>query len=595
MKKVLSLLLSLSLVLLTTECKVSNMEPIPPNSTQITDFKLLKEVVYQPNVYVLDVGKGNLDFLPNNIFTIVGDYTIKKANAKIEKLAKIPDESTVIINKNEEKTVVLKISDSVEISGGYSYKYESLPYYAGFKQGAIIYKETTVVKANISTKQERLKIKEIDTGVDYTFGGELSFTKVSIKNEEYKEGKLYSGREEVTINWSFQTRINLLKDLEIENEEMPLIRLKELPSFVVPGLLLKVSPSFKLGIKIEGKCSLNGSFDFIGENEFTKVFVVKNGNWVLESDKITKEVFDFIPSASVNGVFKIGPLLTFNSDIYKLGLSEKKYISAGGLSIEGFAYTEINLNCSSYNRDNKDELNKLKAKIMVAFDFFLGRIVDENNDSKLANYRIEPIVEFKLVNIPSFSLVCKEFPDVLQSNFGALLKSKSFPIYEGDSPPSLTTPQNIFLGDPTVLFESTLSSDDFNKMKNHGYIKFQFINQQGNTIKVETKRNTDRVDEITLVNVLLDKSVTAVITGKDGKFTVIGRCVGRSYDKYEKEYSTYVMDFAISGEKVDQAVLQNVHYAFKVTTKLNDPHNEFIPEGAFRYFKVRSLGAINVF
>lgn len=606
MKKLFTYLLFTVLALLTTECKVSNLEPVPPNTTQISDFKITKEFVYKSDVYILKMGlNGEINYLDNDRLVILGDYDISLPNGRISG-SELPEKAIIIASDKKEIHPTLEISDKIKISGGYSYKYELLNWYAAFKAGAVIYRETTSINVTLSSVDGiEVEVPGKVKKIKITPSGEHVFEKTSLKSEEIQDGKLIYGREELVTENKTSLKCNI--SAEFEKDRKFILKNLELPSFVLPiGIGVRITPSIEFGVVIKGRGAVEGSFEFLMEDKIKKILEVRNEKWEQIDSKYIKEpTGTLIPTANVTGTLTIAPVVALNFDILRLNLTVDKqsYVSAGGISINCYYYSSFVFNCSTQNLNGNDP-NKLVYGAALTLEIFVGRKVIKGEDKRLLNSTISLAKrENPIKNISSLPIFCKEIltPIPINTAFTELLVKYNFPLYEGNNPPKLTEPGNIFKSNSTILKKSNDEKNDiFNYSKDHGSIKYLFSNQQSNTIKVESKRNLEHIDSQGY-DEIKETSITANIYGNTNKFTIIGKSSSTIKNKNgTTSCSGYVAEFAISGEKLSNTEIQNLRFAYRVIGVDMNNCSEFdiqrlAKEGVYRDFSVLKLQTTTVF
>lgn len=609
MKKLFTFLLFISLALLTTECRVSNLEPVPPNSTKLRSVDITEPFKVRNDVFQMSLKTGSkIASMTTTEIIILGDYVISKPNAKIS-AETLPDGSIVVIDLStgeatvdqNPKTAIIKVLNSLKITGGIRITYKEIDWFQAFDKGSMSF------------------VIDVTSNLNQTI-------KISTDNWKSEDKATnYKAKISATTTWASNFRANLKCSIRLEGSQLKYLRaeinhtlglnvttgvegeiekalLYELGNFIFPditiilgGLPVKITPVIIPRLKLVGKMKVSGEIELLkGSVDRTLIFQY-DGTWssnqlATNSQSELKAVNSL--KAKIAGELRGGLEFDILLIFYKTSLKPTLDIEfdAGRFGATFFGYGGLNVECDS--KSGKPVIGTFwgievgpKAEILS---------INVTNTLPKAKYESKPPTLYPA----SINVTCEILPSTLinANPFRSLLNQYGFPINEGNSPPKLTEPESIYFGNPTILKQSSDEGNDlFNYFKEHGPVKYRFSNQQPNSIKVESKRKTDRVDETTLVNVLLDKSSEATITGNGNKFTIIGKCAGDAFDEKEVRYSGYVAEFAISGEKINQTVIQNVHYAFRIIAKSNDPNDILVREGVFRYFTVTPLGAVREF
>ena len=138
-------------------------------------------------------------------------------------------------------------------------------------------------------------------------------------------------------------------------------------------------------------------------------------------------------------------------------------------------------------------------------------------------------------------------------------------IYDGENPPML---DGTFLMSPDELVYTSDGAKEPGAILSDYYVKFSKMNSSKGTIVYQGKTK----------NGSADAGISASITGNGNNFTVFFTTTSSYKGATDKRFTIFSGTLTAKG-------IQNLHWAWIVTDKTNDPNNYLPEEGVYRIFK----------
>lgn len=613
MKRVLSLLLSLSLVLLTTECKVSNMEPIKSvnldtSKADVLNMKLSDNSKYEiaDNVYILDLadsnnkikkyGNGVIVFEGNpNIFSAKESRNLRKSGESKEIFKEMViqiknSNDSLSIELKYSKGITIKItsdpSEIVNING----KVELVATFVVAEIGDIFnYIDITgAIKMTGSLAASYGYLGNSETNQIYYSGQKLS---TFIATCKYTGTISYSIEPQLRFVWSRANGVNVFNlqskfnftfsnELNVEliaklTKEFKILS-KELPPLVVTigPFVIPVKQRFEVYFSpmIEGKVTINEKFlelttiDSVGilYNKANTVPIrgISKGS---TSGSLTSNAT--LALAGKCG-FELKPQLVWSPPTIE---DVKKVLEALKLptfSDSGDEYSLIDLNvkagvklnfeasltCENLTASNMSSKYGLEAKVSPFQETNLKILGKEILNKKIPEIDISYGLGFENSAISRFlkeSIPCNpiNINELTLDSFRELLRTQGFPIFDGANLPNIN---GEYKSNPHELIKSTYINDSSVIKKAFGDLRVYF--EFGKNKQLVETYQYDRSKVY-----LSDESANSDIkfTGDGENFTILAITKGAILLDPTNEFVNYI---AISGKKTFMGI-KDFHYA----------------------------------
>jgi hypothetical protein len=602
MKKLFTYLLLTALALVSTECKVSNIEPVPQTSAKLVSVEILKPFVLKPNVYSLLLNENaKITSLTDKNIIIDGNYTISKFNGRVYADTP-PDGSIVYIDLGASTRdgsgdrFIIEVLKSYKIDGKLNISYIRQDWYEGFKAGSAKYRLAFDwdVKLDINKSSEKLAT-ENKLNNDVTNKTKISFvakptSKVSVEyiNAFELEGnsiKYYASEFKITTEHELEVGISGEIEREVSSKlgeiKFPDINflLGPVPVRITPVVVPKVKASGKA--KIEGSLGLiKGIFNSYIKDEFDGTKWKPTINTPDPQNRIN---YFYKASAKASGELKLGLEFDIVLAFYKLG-----DLDCGQIGASIFLYGGITANCNDPKNATLEAISGVEIKPKIKLLKF--PILDTSIPFKIESRKGLPF------DLGAIQITCGsplEIPVTSSAQptlqyFKQLLYKNNFTINEGSSPPILTAatlPSNdVYLMTPYMSASTYLPNDAPYLDKRYGIrpfpdYKFKFSLQKS-TNQIDVSMKIVNKDNSGNVYAMFGESKQLGINGARNSFTIIGPMVG-TYRGIK--INSFV---AISGE-INGGNIKNIQYAQMVTNNTPEPASTLLllPINEFRMFE----------
>ena len=596
MKKLLSLLLSLSLILLTTECKVSNMEPVDIKVIEDADggkLTIYGEPSLKENVKILSPESLKNATVKGDILTIKGKTTFSNKRLGINARLSADDELRIgdilvaeiggITGTCLQILGIVQTETSAEVETQYRFIVEP-DLNDIFNTIHFVYEAKTVFNFREKVMLNGMKSDDL-RGAEYEAEAKIesemeSINAITTTTEFYvQDNEFVKSTIKNKIASNNSIKLGIKGKLKVEGEKeiyTPKNTFAKTFKFVVGGvpILIGIKPTAKLFAEIEGSINANVQSEaFLSEivTEEYEVGLVGEKPIKRRTPRVVSKTKDSSKTA-FEGACKAGIDLGLDVYLYtdlfvKFTLGAKLYI---GLKIEkciegpqGPA-AKLLFGAEPYLEISLNFLTKApfkKRKEVVSIKLTLG-------DGLPVKPEIE-IPFFPTYTICNSPVIPEDFTI---SHFKEFLKSQGFPIYEGASVGIIN---GLYLSSPHILLKSTYSKDILDKNKLFGSIKIFFdfrVNSRIVEIYQYDNSGTIISDESTNEGVQ--------VAGNGGDFTVIASTTGGVILNPNNTFKNYIV---VSGTKNADGI-RNLHYAFYRLSNTNAGAAD-LPESIVRIFK----------
>jgi|GEM_PF-3221541 len=613
MKKLLPLLLSLSLILLTTECKVSNMEPVETvnldtNRQDVVNMKLSEDSKYElsDNVYILDLADKNNKIKKYENGVIIFEGKPNLVSAKQLKNGRISGDS-----KEVSKEMVIQIKKSND----------SLSLELKFSKGITIKitnDPTEVV--NINGKVELVatftvaEIGDIFNYIDITGSIKMTGTLVasygylgnSETNQIYYSGQKlstfiatckYTGtisyaiepqlrlvwtRENGVNVFNLQSKFNFTFSNELNVELIAkltrefLILNKQLPPLAVPigPFVIPVKQRFEVFLSpmFEGKVTINQKFLELTTTD--SVGVLYNRANTVPIRRIAKGSTSGALSSNATLAlagkcgFELKPQLVWSPPTLEDAKEVLKTLGLPTSSANGDEFSLIDLNvkagvklnfeasvtCENVTSNNMSSKYGVEAKISPFQETNLKVFGKEILNAKVPESDISYALGFEDARIARFlkeHIPCNpvNINELTLDSFRELLRMQGFPIFDGVTLPNVN---GEYISNPHELVKSTYLNDSSLLKKAFGDLKIYF--EFGRNRQLVETYQYNRSDVY-----ISDESANSDIkfTGDGENFTILAITKGAILLDPSNEFVNYI---AISGKKTAMGI-KDFHYA----------------------------------
>ena len=601
MKKLFTSLAFVSLALFTTECKVSNVEPVGEviENSDGDKLTLYSKPQLKPNVKVLDtLSSQKIEIIGGNVLRIKGKVNF--SNRRIDMGLRVSaDENDIKIGdlliataSGKYKGLILEITgigqELITPSGlETDYKFtlrseltdifESLDFSAEAK---VVYPKRLSVTVKGSVEPDGSPISasaELDVNIDN------SFALTSTTTFRVLQGRFIEASFKTKIANTFRTTFTLKGNVTLKGEKEIEIPPKTVTFLIgeVPVILVIV-PAAKMSVE------LSGGFDISSKEQIVLPIVGEFEAGFRGRGRITPKMkFTKTPTLSasqfksdLNGKLKVA--FEFGPEIY---LYTKAFVGMGG-KLEAFVGLEFGCNNSDLSAtpfggvlpkleflfpvlktfgiedamitfSPKEEDVTLKGSPVSLISNFCEteEVTGPSNPSDPSKPPTQP----KPPTIPIGQCV----PNSLLLTFG----NHGMVLYEGSSPPSIN---GRFLISPKMLVTSSLPNDV--EKSTYGNLEISLTNLN-NALKMESK-------QFDMLGNLLSQDVSSCIkvVGRENNFTIYADVNGLSN---AINYKNYIV---ISG-KLTATGIENLYYSLYVVSKGSDPQEFLLPAKNWRIYK----------
>ena len=639
MKKLFTFLLFISLALLTTECRVSNLEPVPQviengDGSKMTIFGTPK---YQENVYVLDKKSSQNTIFQNNLVIIPEDaqFINTNPNGRIGVETKIKIGDKIIVGATPENPEGAKLQIDAEKG---MVKITSGPLTIGVGFEFHLLTNATDIFEDFSAV--------FSVVLDLKIGKPLQIEGEFTPREEDKEKKKYtyettSSLVPISIEPYVQGTCELEVKVDIVNTDVKFIGTvlrvtkaagvklglegklkakfeKELYKseahanekiFVVLGCPIVVG--FDLAASVKGELNIDGSIslkqDFFGE-KITDVFTggYNNGKTYTNSYRVDNNEKKDVKEVKLEGTATIGIEVTPSIYFY-----HPQFLKLSG-SFYPNAEFKLTAKCEQGSGFLEASLKpKMEVGLKLVLEFFKfikipldpkKPVSSQNPETNILKYPIDPEIPIVKVErelaeidlnperqpIPNYTpcSYTRDTPslsnDLSLNYFKDYLQKNKFIIHTGNTPPQVV---GGFESSPNVLIKELLTQDANDQFTQKTYGKT--LNSINSTLKTLVLIQYDKDKPQTEIS---SETATSILefTGNfvDGTFTIFAKTNG-NYANSSNTFSNYV---AITGKLTSNGI-GNFQYAF-YRIKNVEAYKIDIPIGGIRIFKDNDIGGL---
>lgn len=600
MKKLFTILLCLSMILLATECKVSNLEPVPTTSARLVNLEIIKPFVIKPNVFILSLKTGaKIISMTDKNIVIDGDYTISKPNGRVN-VDTLSNGSIVYLDISAStrgdgsgERYVIEILKSVKIDGRLNISYIRQDWYAGFKAGSAKYRLAFDwdVKFDINISPDKLATEnnlsaEVKNKTKISFIAKPSSKVVVeyINAFELENNVVKYYASELTVRTEHALEVGISGELEREvTSKLGELKFNDI-NFLIGPIPVRITPVVTPRLKCSGKVKIEGSIGVVKGTFNSYIKDEFDGTkWkptINTPDPNNGLKWLYKASGKVSGELKLGLEFDIVLAFYKFG-----DLDCGQVGGSVFIYGGIAANCNDPKNFALESLGGVEIKPKIKLLQF--PILDTSIPFKIEGrsplaYDVGEI-QIKCGNSLEIPITTIE-PTL--SRFKSLLQQNNFTINEGNIPPTLTSatlPSNDnylmtpYMSASTYLPDDAIYLDKRYGTRNFPDYKFKFtVQTASNQINVSMRQfNPD--------NSFFEASGESrqlAITGARNSFTIIGSMTGTA------KGIRFTYFIAISGE-TNAGSIRNLQYAYLVTSYTPTPESKLLllPESQFRMFE----------